>query len=173
MTTDKQWEKSILFWDNEMLAEFDRSKMTIKDFRELKLRDSSNLSGNQDKIEVLVIERTMKYSFGSADYRIIVSTSEIPQDKYPAIKKAIESILNNDTVVEDSKIKELESLIEYYQAEFNANQDKVYTVTDNSNVACLSLNDIKWWIEKYFDYPGGISIEKLKQLVSEKLKQKP
>jgi hypothetical protein len=119
MTTDKQWEKSILFWDNEMLAEFDRSKMTIKDFRELKLRDSSNLSDNQDKI------------------------------------------------------KELESLIEYYQAEFNANQDKVYTVTDNSNVACLSLNDIKWWIEKYFDYPGGISIEKLKQLVSEKLKQKP
>ncbi len=41
------------------------------------------------------------------------------------IKQAIESALND--TVEDSKIKELESLLEYYQAEFNANQDKVYT----------------------------------------------
>lgn len=44
-------------------------------------------------------------------------------------------------------------------------------VTDNSDVACLSLNDIKWWIEKYFDFPNGISIEKLRPLVNEKLKQ--
>jgi hypothetical protein len=51
MSTDKQWEKSVLFWDNEMLAEFDRSEMIVKDFRELKLRDSSNLSDNQDKID--------------------------------------------------------------------------------------------------------------------------
>jgi len=48
-------------------------------------------------------------------------------------------------------------------------QEKVST--NNDDVACLSLNDIKWWIEKYFDYPNGISIEKLRPFVNEKLKQ--
>lgn len=66
----------------------------------------------------------------------VVTDKKITGDRFPAIKQAIESCLNeplpqppsalNDTV-EDSKIKELESLLEYYQAEFNANQDKVYT----------------------------------------------
>ena len=56
----------------------------------------------------------------------VVTDKKITGDRFPAIKQAIESCLNeplpqppsalNDTV-EDSKIKELESLLEYYQAE--------------------------------------------------------
>lgn len=44
-------------------------------------------------------------------------------------------------------------------------------VTDNSDVACLSANDIKKWLEKYFDYPNGISVTQLNELVNQKLKQ--
>lgn len=39
------------------------------------------------------------------------------------------------------------------------------------NKPCLSANDIKWWLEKYFNYPNGISVNQLKELVKEKLKQ--
>lgn len=36
------------------------------------------------------------------------------------------------------------------------------------NKPCLSANDIKWWLEKYFNYPNGISVDMLTKLVKEK-----
>ncbi len=40
------------------------------------------------------------------------------------------------------------------------------------NKPCLSLNDIKFWLEKYFDYPGGVSIEQIKELAKTKINAK-
>ncbi len=39
------------------------------------------------------------------------------------------------------------------------------------NKPCLSANDIKWWLEKYFDYPNGINVSQLNELVKQKLNQ--
>jgi hypothetical protein len=67
---------------------------------------------------------TKNYTLGWYAYGFSINTSIHPE-QFDKVKKAILSALND--TVEDSKIKELESLLEYYQAEFNANQDKVYT----------------------------------------------
>ena len=67
---------------------------------------------------------TKNYTLGWYAYGFSINTSIHPE-QFDKVKKAILSALND--TVEDSKKKELESLLEYYQAEFNANQDKVYT----------------------------------------------
>ena len=38
------------------------------------------------------------------------------------------------------------------------------------DVPCLSVNDIKFWLEKYFNYPNGINPRQLIELVKQKLK---
>lgn len=40
------------------------------------------------------------------------------------------------------------------------------------NKPCLSLSDIKSWLEKYFNYPDGIDTSLLHGLVKEKLNNK-
>lgn len=37
------------------------------------------------------------------------------------------------------------------------------------NNPVLSVNDIKWWLEKYFDYPNGINPSQLTELAKSKL----
>lgn len=39
------------------------------------------------------------------------------------------------------------------------------------NKPCLSANDIKWWLEKYFDYPNGINVNQLHEQIKQKLNQ--
>jgi hypothetical protein len=37
------------------------------------------------------------------------------------------------------------------------------------NKPCLSVNDIKCWLERYFDYPNGINANELMEIVKEKI----
>lgn len=37
------------------------------------------------------------------------------------------------------------------------------------NKPCLTVNDIKGWLERYFDYPNGINADELIEIVKEKI----
>jgi len=50
---------------------------------------------------------------------------------------------------------------------FAIKQDAVDFIVMNS--PCLSLNDIKRWLEKHFNYPDGINVNELKEMVRQKI----
>lgn len=77
----------------------------------------------------------------------IISKVKIGADKLPAIKQAISNVLN-DTVVEDTYVKDLQSYIKHLETEFEINKDKIYTQVEVDairNEAFVDVGDLTQW----------------------------
>jgi hypothetical protein len=88
--TTKQWQQNIIYWDKDMLAEFEESGMGLKEFKK------SNVVSEpvKERVNVLLFEFNEKRpndTYYTMSYR---TKKEVPIELSPAIKQAIEDILN-------------------------------------------------------------------------------
>jgi len=162
---EKQW-----YWDNEVM----KNKPT-----DTPVKERIEISGFFDAgagLSNYSGERFTTYSFNTK--------SKITTDKFPAIKQAIEAVLNEDTVV---GICQCENSMDSYLDDKNnficKDCDKPYSKTDtvvqdkpekvsanNDDVACLTANEVCGIFTNWFDTDGISFRNFVNKKVNEKLK---
>lgn len=130
-------------WTDELAEDFakDYKKNYSKSFpidialSNFKITIEKSKQPKQERIEVLSMAIKKQWGDGKIDFECQLSYG-ISKDLFPAIKQAIESVLNNDTEDKDSiKVraaywKQVHDDLRFLEAELDANQDKIYTQSE-------------------------------------------
>lgn len=109
----------------------------------------------EERIEVIFVAETQKFSDGTCDYMFQLS-KEVITDKFPAIKKAIEAAINGDTAGIYQSIKDNAPVINY---EKNANLDSKLIYEEKPNQSTTPIEDKGWEILSFKGETGLLELD--------------
>lgn len=172
MSTDNQPVK--FEWTDELVKEFADNVPVDEMSNDTHIQQfKASKQPKQERIEISDIFEA-NTNIGRKTYRgyAFTSTSLISTDKFPEIKQAIESVLNNDTEDKDSiKIrasywKQVQDDLRFLEAELDANQDKIYTQSEVDTIRRETWEQCRKFIDGHYFYHEGFKYPTLSDYLS-------